>query len=94
MDSTLLTDICKSLTEQKMCMFYLNKNENYEQYNDIEDIEDLFKSAKSEIFCPYNFNIEKSKSYANLTFLSYNNSIIILDEAHNINNIFEGLFTN
>ena len=110
MDSTLLTDICKSLKEQKMCMFYVNKNENYEEYNDLEDIEDLFKSAKSKKFCPYYFNLEKSKLYANLTFLSYNyilnpfirktlsgiikhNSIIILDEAHNINNIFDGLFT-
>ena len=110
MDSTLLTDKCKFLKQKNKCIFYKNKCSNFNEYNDLEDIEDLFEIAKKKKFCPYYYNLEKSESFANLTFLSYNyilnpfirktlnrvikeNSIIILDEAHNINNIFEGLFT-
>ena len=108
-DSTFLTDKCKYLKNKKKWFYYENKYDNYTKYNELEDIEDLFKQAKSEIFCPYYYNIEKSKSYENLTFLSYNyilnpfirktlhgviknNSINILEEAHNINNIFEVLY--
>ena len=61
------------------------------------------------MFCPYYYNINKTKEYADLTIMSYNyilnpfirsklniiekNAIIILDEAHNICSIFESLFS-
>ena len=79
------------------------------KYNNLKDIEDLFKYGKKKMFCPYFFNKKKTQELANLTFTSYNyilnpfirnriklstkNSIIILDEAHNIYNIFENLFS-
>ena len=110
-DSSQLIEMCKTLRNEKLCEFYGNKNYDFNNYNNLEDIEDLFKNAKKNKFCPYFYNINKSESFANITFLSYNyilnpfirkklgkaiknNSIIILDEAHNISNIFEGLYTN
>ena len=110
MDSSKLLVKCKKLRKTKNCIYYENKDYDYYNYNDLEDIEDLFKIAKKKEFCPYFYNLNKSKSFANITFISYNyilnkfirkklnkiiknNSIIILDEAHNICNIFEGLFT-
>ena len=66
----------------------------------LEDIEDLLTKGKKQQFCPYYYNVFKSKMNANLTIMTYNyllnpyirkglniienNSIIILDEAHNI----------
>ena len=115
-DSSTLSEICKSNIKRKKedflkCMYYSDDiSYNYNKYNDLEDIEDLFKEGKKEVFCPYFYNIKKTKNYANLTFMSYhyilnpfirnkldiieNNAIIILDEAHNICNIFESLFSN
>ena len=82
---------------------------NYKENNDIEDIEDLLKNGKKEKFCPYFYNIFKTETCANLTIMTYNymlnpyirkkldiveqNSIIILDEAHNICNNFENLYS-
>ena len=82
---------------------------DYSKYNNLEDIEDLFKEGKKSEFCPYYYNLNKTHLYANLTFMSYNyilnpfirerlnvinkNSIIILDEAHNICNVFEDLYS-
>ena len=82
---------------------------NYSNYNNLEDIEDLFKEGKKRKFCPYFYNLKKSYLYSNITFMSYNyilnpfirnrlkvihtKSIIILDEAHNICNIFEDLYS-
>ena len=84
--------------------------EEYKKFDKLTDIEDLFKNGKEEFFCPYYYSINKTKKYANITLMSYNyilnphirnklnliekNSIIILDEAHNICNVFENLFTN
>ena len=115
-DSSTLSEICKSNIKRKKedflkCIYYSDDiSYNYNKYNDLEDIEDLFKEGKKEVFCPYFYNIKKTKNYANLTFMSYhyilnpfirnkldiieNNAIIILDEAHNICNIFESLFSN
>ena len=65
------------------------------------------KDGKDKKFCPYFYNIHRSKYEANLTIMTYNyilnpfirkglnivekNSIIILDEAHNICDIFENI---
>ena len=67
--------------------------------NNSEDIEDLLKVGIKEKFCPYLYNIYKTKSCANLTIMTYTyildpyiremldifekNSIVIIDEAHN-----------
>ena len=85
------------------------KKYNYFNYNNLKDIEDLFKEGTKKEFCPYFYNLKKTDLYANITFMPYNyilnpfirnrlkiiheNSIIILDEAHNINNIFENLYS-
>ena len=82
---------------------------NFYQNNDIEDIEDLLKKGKKEKFCPYFYNVFKTEVCASLTIMTYNyilnpyirkklniieqNSIIILDEAHNICNNFENLYS-
>ena len=82
---------------------------NFYENNDIEDIEDLLKEGKKEKFCPYFYNVFKTETCATLTIMTYNyilnpyirkklniieqNSIIILDEAHNIRNNFENLYS-
>ena len=82
---------------------------NYYENNSIEDIEDLLKKGKEEKFCPYFYNIFKTEKCATFTIMTYNymlnpyirkklnvvaqNSIIILDEAHNICNNFENLYS-
>ena len=92
------------------CPYYSeNYDYYYKKYDKLEDIEDLFKDGKNEEFCPYFYNINKTKDYANLTLMSYNyilnpfirsklniinnNAIVILDEAHNICSILENLFS-
>ena len=117
-DSTILSDMCKN--DMLTCQyhrFFDNFKENksfdkkifYKKYDNLTDIEDLLKGGKKDIFCPYFFNINKTKDYSNITFMSYHyvlnpfvrnklniieeNAIIILDEAHNICNVFESLFT-
>ena len=83
---------------------YINK------YKFFVDIEDLLKEGKDNFFCPYYYSIMKSKFEANLTIMTYNyilnpyirrglnivekNSIVILDEAHNICEKFEGYDSN
>ena len=85
------------------------ENYNYYKYNNLEDIEDLFLEGKKLEFCPYYYNLKKTHLYANLTFMPYNyildpyirdklnviknNAIIVLDEAHNICNAFEDLYS-
>ena len=85
-----------------ICEYYKTFN-NYNELkkkNELEDIEDLLKEGKKSLFCPYFYNIFKSRFEANLIIMTYNyilnpyirkglnivekNSIIILDEAHNI----------
>ena len=116
-DSSILSELCRNAIHNKIkdknmlkCEYYSNDiSFNYKKYDNLADIEDLFKEGKKEIFCPYFYNIKKTKNYANLTFMSYhyilnpfirnklgiidNNAIIIIDEAHNICSIFERLFT-
>ena len=98
------------------CIYYRKNNFNqinsieiYKKYNRLNDIEDLLKKGNEKVFCPYFYNIHKSRRCANLTIKTYNymlnpsirkrlniveeNSIVILDEAHNICSILENLFT-
>jgi regulator of telomere elongation helicase 1 len=100
----------KKNQELEICEYYIEED-NFDvcNYNNIEDIEDLLKEGERKKFCPYFYNLSKTKNYANLTFMTYNyilgpkirkrinifekNSIVILDEAHNICNILENLFS-
>ena len=112
-DPSFLAEICKEAIKYKKeikCRYYRDKEifEHY-SYDKLTDIEDLFEEGKNNCFCPYFYNIRKTKEYANLTFMSYHyilnpfireklnilkpNAIVILDEAHNICNIFESLFS-
>ena len=94
----------------EICRYYIEEEKfDVNNYNDIEDIEDLLKEGQKKIFCPYFYNIFKTKNFANLAFMTYNylldpkirkkldifenNSIVILDEAHNICNILENIFS-
>ena len=107
-DSSILSEICKN--DLHNCIynkFFSNSIENkilfdkssfYKKYDNITDIEDLLKGGKKDLFCPYFYNINKTKDYSNITFMSYHyvlnpfirnklniieeNAIIILDEAH------------
>ena len=115
-DHSLLKEICQKARAKKDnknipdCQYYKHDYSFiYEKYDEIKDIEDLFYDSKEKIFCPYFYNINKTKEYANLTIMSYNyilnpfirnklniiesNAIIILDEAHNICSILESLFS-
>ena len=115
-DPFLLNEIClKARAKNKKknipdCQYYSRDGiYDYKGYDKIKDIEDLFKGSREEIFCPYYYNINKTKEYADLTIMSYNyilnpfirnrlniieeNSIIILDEAHNICNHLENIYS-
>ena len=100
----------KKKQELEICKYYIEEKKfDVSSYNNIEDIEDLLKEGERKIFCPYFYNLSKTKKCANLTFMTYNyildpkirkrinifekNSIVILDEAHNICNILENLFS-
>ena len=116
LDPSLLKEKCDKVRKSKKngniprCPYYSeNYDYYYKKYDNLENIEDLFKDGKKELFCPYFYNINKTKNYANLTFMSYNyilnpfirsklniinnNAIVILDEAHNICSILENLFS-
>jgi len=100
----------EEMQDLEKCRYYIEEEEfDVSGYNNIEDIEDLFKEGREKVFCPYFYNISKTKNCANLTFMTYNyildpkirkklnifenNSIVILDEAHNICNILENIFS-
>ena len=92
----------KIISQEHACKFYRGEDSfvDFNQKNELQDIEDLLNDGKNELFCPYFYNIFKTKKCANLTIMTYNyildpyirntlhifnkNSIIILDEAHNI----------
>ena len=112
-DSATLAEICNNAIKSKkdvQCMYYREKYCSlYSSYNGLTDMEDLLKEGEENCFCPYFYNIRKTKEYSNLTFMSYHyilnpfirsklniikpNAIVILDEAHNICNILENLFS-
>ena len=117
-DSTQIRVKCETLRDNyfkkkglikilEICEYY-KTNDNYKNLDknkNFVDIEDLLKYGKDKKFCPYFYNIHRSKYEANLTIMTYNyilnpyirrrlnivenNSIIILDEAHNICEKFE-----
>ena len=92
----------KKIINLPICDYYREESNyhNFDKNNDLTDIEDLLKIGKKHIFCPYLYNIYKTRKCANLTIMTYNymidakirekldiiekNSIVILDEAHNI----------
>ena len=66
-----LNDYCKDL--KNFCLYYTQeKKPELTDYNNIEDIEDLLKEGKDKKFCPYFYNLFKTKNCANLTFMTYN----------------------
>ena len=104
----------KIIKEKKIpiCEYYKEEDcyDNIsDKYNKLNDIEDLLKEGKNKIFCPYFYNIFKTRKTANLTIMTYNyilnpqirnqlnilekNSIVILDEAHNICNNLEDAYS-
>ena len=104
-----LNDICEE-QKARYCPFYLNNEKcNYDKYNNLVDIEDLFKEGKAKNFCPYFYNIRKTKLHSNLTFMTYNyllnpkiknklelfeeDTVVIFDEAHNICNTIENIYS-
>ena len=97
---------------KQICEYYktFNDYKDLKMKNEFEDIEDLLKEGKKGLFCPYFYNIFRTRFEANLTIMTYNyilnpyircglnvvekNSIIILDEAHNICDNFENYDSN
>ena len=85
------------------------KYNNFNNNNNLEDIEDLLKEGEKKLFCPYFYNIFKTQKTANLTIMTYNyilnpeilgkldilnkNSIVILDESHNICSALENIYS-
>lgn len=78
---------------------------DYLSLDEMPDIEDLCNKGKQNHFCPFYYQINKAQKEAEMIFLPYNylfnenirnnikldlkNSIIIIDEAHNIRKVCE-----
>ncbi|TBU06996.1 ATP-dependent DNA helicase [Hamiltosporidium magnivora] len=93
----IINEQCKALISKNDCEFYCNFESQNE--TDIIDIEELIKKGKEKKFCPYYFAKIYSKK-CEIVFLPYtvlfskegrrsanidiSDSIIIVDEAHNI----------
>ena len=92
---------CKII--KKRCSFFKNNNNIMNEYN-MCDIEELHKAGKNTRFCPFFFEREKMKK-SDIVFLPYNyivdsavrealeidmkNTIVIIDEAHNLQSVCE-----
>ena len=95
----ILKIICRNI--KKRCQYFigLNKEKLEDSKNNLIDIEELCKNGKKDKFCPFYYQIDKSKSVADIIFMPYNyifdedirntlninlkGNIIIIDEAHN-----------
>uniref|UniRef100_UPI00358EF1C3 regulator of telomere elongation helicase 1-like isoform X3 n=1 Tax=Myxine glutinosa TaxID=7769 RepID=UPI00358EF1C3 len=97
--------MCRIKTSARSCHFYNNLDKKKEEFRQtILDIEDLVKMAKIHQICPYYMSREL-KQNADLLFMPYNylldpksrkahgidlqGSIVIFDEAHNIEQMCE-----
>nr|PVC53634.1 helicase [Theileria orientalis] len=81
-----------------------SKNNEEAQFNELVDIEDMVKMGKRGTFCPY-FAVKDAQENADLILVPYNyllspsvrdamdlktkNSIVIIDEAHNVESVAE-----
>ena len=92
------------------CEYYNKTKEIPKIYFNDLDIESIYKLGKESNFCPFYYNIKKAKITANLIILPYqyilnpyirysfkfdiHDSIIILDEGHNIIDVLEDVSCN
>ena len=101
-----LNTICKR--NKKKCIYYNNTNKiPILSLNNI-DLEELCEIGLSQNFCPFHFEGDKNNK-SDITFLPFNyiidkeikdslnisleNTILIIDEAHNIENVLENSFS-
>ncbi|KAJ3317300.1 Regulator of telomere elongation helicase 1, partial [Boothiomyces sp. JEL0866] len=99
--------MCKSMTRQHKCQYYNNVFRNTAK-DEIMDIEDLIKYGKEKTICPF-YTSKENQNTADIVFLPYNylidtqtreaqnidltNSILIFDEAHNLESFCEESFS-
>ena len=91
--------------KEMVCKYYqVVLNISKVNYNNL-DIESMYEIAKENCFCPFYFNMKKARNTANLIILPYQyilnpfirksiridmeDSILILDEGHNIIDVLE-----
>merc|ERR1711962_1050644 len=97
--------MCRNKVATKTCFYYNNLEISKSNVSPgIKDIEDIVSEGTEKKFCPYYMSRELGKN-ADLTFMPYNyildfkarsahsidlsNSIIILDEGHNVESVCE-----
>ncbi|EPR79443.1 DNA repair helicase, partial [Spraguea lophii 42_110] len=98
-DIETINELCKKLTTNNKCKYYTTT------VTDNMDIDQLIKHGKKTTSCPYYTAYEKLK-HSDIIFCSYNlllsskelkniinNSIVIIDEAHNIYNTIIDMYT-
>ncbi len=97
-----LNTICKK--NKKKCLYYNNVKKIPILSLNLIDLEELCELGKSSLFCPFHFEGDKTNK-SDITFLPYNyivdkeikdtlkisleNSILVIDEAHNIEKVLE-----
>ena len=95
---------CKQVRKKKDCKYFYGSERLLTSNYDNCDIEELYNIGSKSGFCPFYFERNK-KDYADIVFLPYNyifeplykkvldlklqNSILIVDEAHNIESVCE-----
>ncbi len=99
---------CKIARSRKECKYYQNSHiERISAYDNL-DIEEMKKIGENSSFCPFYFQ-RKKKDAADIIFLPYNyiftkklisilnldlnNSVLLIDEAHNIDSVCEDSFS-
>ena len=95
---------CKQVRYRKECKYFFGAERLLMSNYDNCDIEELYQCGTQSKFCPFYFERNKN-DYADITFLPYNyifdpsikkrlklklkNSILIVDEAHNVESVCE-----
>lgn len=95
---------CKIARSRKECKYYTNSHSERVSAYDNLDIEEMKRIGENSSFCPFYFQ-RKKKECADIIFLPYNyiftkklisllnleleNSILLIDEAHNIDSVCE-----
>jgi len=99
---------CKIARGRKECKYYQNSHVERTSAYDNLDIEEMKKIGENSSFCPFYFQ-RKKKDAADIIFLPYNyiftkklisllnldlnNSVLLIDEAHNIDSVCENSFS-
>jgi regulator of telomere elongation helicase 1 len=95
---------CKQVRIKKECKYFFGAEKLPKKSYDNTDIEELYSLGQKSMFCPFYFQRNK-KDIADIIFLPYNyifepklrkilkldlkNSVILIDEAHNIESVAE-----